>query len=74
MAKLTRFRPTLDTDEQQMLDAMVGVVRQPHEKGDVQVYWFTSGLRGTATQPYGATTDVCSSYPGSGACLQGPFG
>ena len=73
VAKLTQFRGTLDPDEQRMLDAMVGAVRQAHQQGDVQVYWFTSGLSGAGTQPYGATTDVWSGYPGSGAFPQGPF-
>ena len=73
VAKLNQFRSSLDADEQQMLDAMVSAVRQAHERGDVQVYWFTSGLSGTATQPYGTTTDVWSGYPGSGAFPQGPF-
>ena len=73
VAKLTQFRSSLDADEQRMLDAMVSAVRKAHEQGDVQVYWFTSGLTGVGTQPYGATTDVWSGYPGSGAFPQGPF-
>jgi hypothetical protein len=73
VAKLTQFRSSLDADEQRMLDAMVSAVRKAHDQGDVQVYWFTSGLTGVGTQPYGATTDVWSGYPGSGAFPQGPF-
>ena len=73
VAKLTQFRASLNGDEQRMLDAMVSAVRQAHEQGDVQVYWFPTGLSGTATQPYGQTTDVWSGYPGIGAFPQGPF-
>jgi hypothetical protein len=73
VAKLTQFRSSLPADEQQMLDAMVSAVRQAHETGDVQVYWFTSGLSGIATQAPGQTTDIWSGYPGTGAFPQGPF-
>ncbi len=73
VAKLNHFRAGLDAEEQQMLDAMVSAVRQAHEQGDVQVYWFTSGLSGTATQAPGETTNIWSGYGNTGAFPQGPF-
>ena len=59
VAKLNQFRSTLDPEEQRMLDAMVSAVRQAHEQGDVEVYWF-SPLSGTSTQAPGETTNVWS--------------
>jgi hypothetical protein len=73
VTKLNQFRSSLDADEQQMLDAMVSAVRQAHDKGDVQVYWFSTGLTATGVQAPGETTNVWSSYQGTGAFPQGPF-
>jgi len=73
VAKLNQFRSGLDGEEQQMLDAMVSAVRKAHDQGDVQVYWFSSGLTATDVQAPGTTTNVWSGYAGSGAFPQGPF-
>jgi hypothetical protein len=72
--KLNQFRGSLDQDEQRMLDAMVAGVRQAHEQGEVQVYWFTSGLSGTSTQSPGDTTNIWSGYTGAQGGFQNtPF-
>jgi hypothetical protein len=68
--KLNQFRGSLDQEEQRMLDALVAGARQGHAKGDVEVYWFTSGLSAGGTQPYGETTNIWSGYAGN----QGGFG
>jgi len=73
VTKLNQFRAGLDGDEQQMLDAMVSAVRKAHDQGDVQVYWFTSGLTATGVQAPGTTTNVWSGYGDNGTFPQGPF-
>jgi hypothetical protein len=67
--KLNQFRSSLEPEEQRMLDAMVVEVRKAHAQGDVEVFWFTPGLAGAGTQPYGDTTNLWSGYTGG----QGDF-
>jgi hypothetical protein len=67
--KLNQFRGSLDQHEQSMLDALVAGARKGHAQGDVEVYWFSSGLSGAGTQPVGQTTNIWSGYSGA----QGDF-
>ena len=67
--KLNQFRGSLDPEEQRMLDALVVEVRKAHAQGDVEVYWFGTGLGGASTQPVGDTTNIWSGYTGA----QGDF-
>ena len=68
--KLNQFRGSLDQEEQRMLDAMVVEVRKAHAQGDVEVYWFSSGLSGAGTQPVGDTTNIWSGYTGAQGSFQ----
>jgi hypothetical protein len=79
--KLDQFRGSLDQDEQRMLDALIAGARKAHAQGDVEIYWFTSGLSGSdpvplgdTTEPLGDTTDVWSGYAGGQGSFQNtPF-
>jgi hypothetical protein len=62
--KLTQFRGSLDAEEQRMLDSLVQTARQAHERGDVELYWFTAGLPGAGTPPGGDPTNLWAGYPG----------
>ena len=68
--KLNQFRGSLEPEEQRMLDALVVEVRKAHAQGDVEVYWFSSGLGGASTQPLGDTTNIWSGYTGAQGSFQ----
>lgn len=72
VAKLSQFQSSLDADEQRMLDALVVAARQAHDQGTVSVYWFTP-IDGSGLQPYGATSNIWSSYGMPGAMTNTPF-
>ena len=73
VAKLNRFRGGLSTEEQGMLDALVGAARQVADQDDVGAYWFTGGLNGTTTQAPSTTTNIWTGYGDQGPWSNKPI-